>query len=185
MKRKITTNEIINAAIFILDQQGLEKVTLKNIATELNIKSPSLYNHIKSLDDILLQTARRSLENLYNNLVKSIIGLEKEKALLALSDTYRAFFKSHPGQYSLTQKVALWNKNNFSVSKSDEILQLVERILVGYNIKDENAIHFIRVWRSYMHGFLLLETNESFGLDTDIDESFTYGLKLLIGSLKE
>lgn len=31
-----------------------------------------------------------------------------------------------------------------------------------------------------MHGFLLLETNNGFGLELDVDESFIYGLEILI-----
>ena len=184
MKRKINTDEIVNTAIFILDHQGLENVTLKKIAADLNIKSPSLYNHIKNLDDVLLHAANKSLNNLYESLVKSVVGLQKDKALFALSNEYRAFFRSYPGQYSLIQKVNLWNKNNLSVLESDKILQLLEKILAEYNITDINTTHFIRVWRSYIHGFLLLETNRAFGLNIDIDESFVYGLKVLITKLQ-
>lgn len=184
MKKKINISEIVNTAIFIADQQGLDNVTLKNIANELNVKPPSLYNHIKNFDDILLRSANKSLNNLYESLIKSIIGLEKDQALLALSNEYRTFFKSYPGQYSLIQRVNLWNKNKFSTSKSDRILKLLEKILSRYDIKDTETINFIRVWRSYMHGFLLLETNNGFGLDLDVNGSFIYGLEILITKLQ-
>ena len=184
MKKKINISEIVDTAIFIADHQGLDNVTLKNIASELDVKSPSLYNHIKNFDDILLQAANESLNNLYESIIKSIIGLEKDQALLALSNEYRTFFKLHPGQYSLIQRVNLWNDNKLSISKSDKILQLLEKILSRYAIKDTESINFIRVWRSYMHGFLLLETNGGFGLDLDINESFIYGLEILITKLQ-
>lgn len=106
--------------------------------------------------------------------------MEKDQALLALSNEYRKFFKSYSGQYSLIQRVNFWNKNKFSTSKSDKILKLLEKILSRYDIKNTEVIDFIRVWRSYMHGFLLLETNNGFGLELDVNESFIYGLEILI-----
>lgn len=185
MKRKVDKDKIINTAISILDQEGLDNVTLKNVALHLNIASPSLYNHIKNLDELLLYVANHSLDHLYDSLVESIIGLDKKEALLALSNEYLAFFKAHPGQYSLIQKVGIWDKNNVSMEKSDKILELVEKILVKYNISADNAIHFIRTWRSFMHGFLLLETNHSFGLEQDTNDTFNYGLNLFFNNLQD
>ena len=43
---------IIKKAAEMANEIGLEKVTLKLLANQLNIKPPSLYNHIKGLDDL-------------------------------------------------------------------------------------------------------------------------------------
>ncbi|MBZ1515228.1 hypothetical protein, partial [Leuconostoc mesenteroides] len=85
MKRKVDINDIITCAIDILDNQGLDYVTLKEISSRLSIQSPSLYNHVKGLDDILVKVANKSFENLYDSLVNSVIGLDKKKACYELS----------------------------------------------------------------------------------------------------
>lgn len=51
--------------------------------------------------------------------------------------------------------------------------------LKQFNLSERDTTHFIRAWRSYMHGFLLLETNGSFALNEDVDTSFNYGLDIL------
>lgn len=99
MKRKVDINDIINCAIDILDNQGLDYVTLKEISSRLSIQSPSLYNHVKGLDDILVKVANKSFENLYDSLVNSVIGLDKKKAFYELSNQYRKFYMLHKGQY--------------------------------------------------------------------------------------
>lgn len=179
MKRKVDINDIINSALEILDNQGLEHVTLKEISLHLNIQPPSLYNHVQGLDDVLIKVANKSFENLHDSLVNSIIGLDKDKAFYELSNHYRAFFMLHKGQYALIQQVKLWDKDKSVSIESDKFLQLLKQILRQFELRDNDAIHFIRTWRSYMHGFLLLETNGSFALDESIDSSFNYGLDIL------
>ncbi len=183
MKRKTDQADIIDTALSILDDQGLAAVTLKNVASELNIKSPSLYNHVDNLDDLLSMVAIRCLDNLYNALVNTVIGLSERDALLALSNEYRAFFKKHPGQYSLIQSVTIWQHNLEAKGASDKILQLAGKILEKSDLSQDGMIHFIRVWRSFMHGFLSLETNGDFGLEQSVNDSFNYGLRVLLNSL--
>ena len=43
---------IVSRAAWLANEIGLENITLKMIAKEFGIQTPSLYNHIKSLDDI-------------------------------------------------------------------------------------------------------------------------------------
>ena len=43
---------VIETASQIADEQGLNSLSLKAVAEKLNVRTPSLYNHIESLDDI-------------------------------------------------------------------------------------------------------------------------------------
>ncbi|MDE6724974.1 MAG: TetR family transcriptional regulator, partial [Ruminiclostridium sp.] len=43
---------IIKKAAEMANETGLDKITLKLLASKLNIKPPSLYNHIKGLEDL-------------------------------------------------------------------------------------------------------------------------------------
>ena len=51
----ISRERIIETAANLSNKAGLENLSLKMIAEELKIKSPSLYNHVSSLDDIKKQ----------------------------------------------------------------------------------------------------------------------------------
>ena len=51
-KNNISDELIITTSARLSNEVGLNNLSLKMIAEELNIKSPSLYNHISSLDDI-------------------------------------------------------------------------------------------------------------------------------------
>ena len=47
---KTTKEAVIKATSEIENKKGLNNVSLKAVAQKLNIRTPSLYNHIESLD---------------------------------------------------------------------------------------------------------------------------------------
>ena len=50
MERK---EEIIQAALMLASKNGIDNVSMSQIATQLGIKKPSLYNHFRSKDEIV------------------------------------------------------------------------------------------------------------------------------------
>lgn len=183
MRKKITKELITDAALELLDQKGIEGVTIKNIALRLEIKPPSLYNHVANLEDLLDMTAQRSMKNLYDKLLVASIGLEKKEALWAIAQEYRNFAKKWPGQYQLVQKVKLW-KSDETKELSERIIEIFSKILRKYALSDDEAIHFIRTLRSYLHGFTMLEMDEAFGLPQELEKSFSIGLNIILTDLE-
>ena len=51
-RNSISDELIVETSARLSNKVGLDNLSLKMIAEELDIKSPSLYNHISSLDDI-------------------------------------------------------------------------------------------------------------------------------------
>ncbi|MDM8100525.1 MULTISPECIES: TetR/AcrR family transcriptional regulator [Oceanobacillus] len=183
MRKKITQERIIDATLEIVEEKGIAGVTIKNTAIQLGIKPPSLYNHVENLEDLLDIAANKSMRNLYEKLLTASIGLEKKEALWAIAQEYRNFAKNNPGQYELAQKVNVWNSEE-TKQISEQIVAIFLKILQKYTLSEEEAIHFIRVLRSYLHGFTLLEINEGFGLPQELEKSFTIGLELVLTNLE-
>lgn len=183
MRKKITKEIITDAALELLDQKGIEDVTIKNVAMRLEIKPPSLYNHVANLEDLLDMAAQRSMRNLYDKLLVTSIGLEKKEALWAIAQEYRTFAKKYPGQYELAQKVKLW-KSDETKQISEQIIVIFSKILQKYAMSEDKAIHFIRTLRSYLHGFTLLEMDEAFGLPQELEKSFSIGLNIILAELE-
>lgn len=75
----ITHNDIIAMAIEIANTEGLKEVTIANLAKRLQVKSPSLYNHINGLPDIMNLLTLRALESLYQLLKNAIMEGEKQR----------------------------------------------------------------------------------------------------------
>lgn len=53
MKQKITKDIIIDRAFLYADQHGLDALSMRNLASVLNVKAMSLYNHIKNKEEVV------------------------------------------------------------------------------------------------------------------------------------
>ena len=49
----LTRERVIEAALAIMDSEGLEAVTMRRIGRELGVEAMSLYNHVRDKEDIL------------------------------------------------------------------------------------------------------------------------------------
>src|SRR6478672_6853055 len=48
----LTRQRIIRAALRVMDEEGLEAVTMRRIGRELGVEAMSLYNHVRDKEDI-------------------------------------------------------------------------------------------------------------------------------------
>jgi AcrR family transcriptional regulator len=52
-REPLTRERVIEAALRIMDAEGLDAVTMRRIGRELGVEAMSLYNHVRDKDDIL------------------------------------------------------------------------------------------------------------------------------------
>ena len=76
-KRGLDHARVVDAAIAIADEDGLEAVTLARVAAALGVRSPSLYNHVDGRDGLIRGIAARATGELAT-------ALESAQALRAL-----------------------------------------------------------------------------------------------------
>ena len=57
----LSHERIIEAALHIVDAEGLDALTTRRLAAELGVKGASLYNHFKDKDEILAAVAEHAL----------------------------------------------------------------------------------------------------------------------------
>ena len=52
-RQPVTRARVVEAALKVMDEEGLEAVTMRRIGRELGVEAMSLYNHVQDKDDIL------------------------------------------------------------------------------------------------------------------------------------
>ncbi|MDR2976162.1 MAG: TetR/AcrR family transcriptional regulator [Streptococcaceae bacterium] len=175
---KITQEKIVDAALDVAGERGLSNLTMKDIAAQLGIKTPSLYNHVASLGEVRELLTQRALIELTEVMKDAALGLSGKEALYAMAYKYRGFALRHPSLYDSVQWVGR-SKSEKTSELSEKFLQIFEKILAPFSLTFEKKIQIIRVLRSYLHGFVVLD----FEVDVDVEESFEYGLRLIIEHL--
>lgn len=80
-RNSISDELIVETSARLSNEVGLENLSLKMIAEELDIKSPSLYNHISSLDDIKEKLMIYGWKQLGEYAIDSAVGVSGYDAL--------------------------------------------------------------------------------------------------------
>ena len=139
-------------------------------ASRLGVRAPSLYAHVGGLEDLRARIAARGSEQLAEQLQAAVAGRSGTKALRALAAAYRGYAREHPGAYAALQRVTILDER--WAQAAERTVGVVLAVLAGYGVEDEEALHATRAIRSALHGFVLLEAQEGFGIPLDVDESF-------------
>lgn len=162
---------VVEEAERLIDEVGLARLTLVELAARLGVRQPSLYKHIQGTDGLVRSIAIRAKNDLAYVLARAAVGRERADALSSISDAYRAWALEHPGRYA-TGQVAPTPGDTEDEAASLSVLEVITDVLAGYKLADDEAIHAARALRSAVHGFITLESSGGFGLPVDIDRSF-------------
>jgi AcrR family transcriptional regulator len=178
-KRGLTVEIITDTAIGLLEECGLERLTIQELANRLSIKPASLYKHISGLEEIINLLARSSLLQIEAVIRDIAVGRSKEDALMEMALAYRRFAKENPGLYKVFIRSASLEDPDLDET-GRAIMRIIYQVLQSYECNYEDAIHFTRGFRSALHGFITLEAAGFFHGKADVDDSFT---KMIEGNI--
>jgi AcrR family transcriptional regulator len=167
----------------LIDRQPNKPLGFAHLAAELGVKAPSLYNHVDGVDELERMVALRGVAELAERCRTAVMGLTGPEALLSLAHAYRSYASEHPGVYPLTQVARPGDADYEAVA--GRLLGAVLALLAGFGFTGDEAIHAARTVRSALHGFALLTANHGFGLETDVEASFTWMVETLTAALAD
>lgn len=182
-KNNINDELIIKMAADLSNKIGLENLSLKIIAEELNIKPPSLYNHISGLDDIKEKLMIYGWKQVEKNAIEAAVGVSGYEALKNSCYEFYNYAINNKGVFT----AMLWyNKydNDEKENATTKLFDMLFKILKPLNISNDNINHIIRTLRSFLEGFSLLVNNNAFGNPVSIKESFDISLEIIINGIK-
>ncbi|MFK7679478.1 TetR/AcrR family transcriptional regulator [Priestia megaterium] len=166
--------KVIQTGENLANREGFYAVTIASLAKELNVRPPSLYNHIKGLEELRKELALSGLQQLYHLLKSTVEHASTEDAVYHLSKAYVSFVRKSPGIYEATATVAPRIKDEEVQKASDNILFLVLDVLKPYQLPENEALHAVRSLRSILHGFSSLEHKGGFGMSLSTDETLDF-----------
>jgi AcrR family transcriptional regulator len=167
----ITRAQVVEAAAALADQHGLESLTLAQVAAQLGVRLPSLYNHVDGLAGMRRELALVGARELAAALTGAAVGRAGDAAVRAIAGAYREYARAHPGRYEATLRAPAPDETELQAQAS-QIIDLLLVVLEPYRLDGPAAIHAIRALRSLVHGFVTLENAGGFGLPLDLNESF-------------
>lgn len=180
----IDKETIIRSAAQLVNQAGMEQITMKMLADNLGVKPPSLYNHISGLEELKKQLMIFGWTQAKEKLLLSLAGVSGYDAIKAMCYAFYDYATENTGLF----EVMLWyNKfqNEEASEATAELLAVIFRITRSLDIPDNYCFHLIRTFRGFLEGFFLLVNNGSFGHPLPITDSFELSVNILIAGIKE
>src|SRR5436190_23638384 len=93
---------IVEAAAKLVDEEGIEQLTLGRLAECLGVRTPSLYNHIAGLPGLKRELALYCLRDVYDHIMRAVVGKARGEAIFAFASAYLTYARETPGRYSFT-----------------------------------------------------------------------------------
>lgn len=180
----LTKDIILQSAMEIVDKIGAENLTLKVLADKLGVRSPSLYNHFNSLSDLHTALMLYGWKQLEYRVMQAAIGKSKDDAIKSMCAAYLNFTLEHLGLFNIMQS---YNQHisQETIAATSGLIETIRQVLSAYNLSEKYEVHTIRVFRSFLQGYVYLVQNDSFGNSVSIRDSFNVGVGILLKGLKE
>ena len=174
---------VIRKAAELANEIGNDKITLKLLADNLKVQPPSLYNHVKGIEDLQKEIMLFGWRQMDKVMMDAAVCVSGYDALEAICRAFYKYATENPGVFN----AMLWyNKfqSEETQNATEEMFSMIYRVFTMLNISKENSDHLIRTYRGFLEGFALLVNNHAFGNPISIEESFEISLRVLIAGTK-
>ena len=163
---------VLGIAIRIVNEVGVNDLSLKRLAEEAGVAPPSIYAHFTSLGEVKRELTVRAYETLTRQATAEVLGKAGADAVTALCYAYRAFVHEFPGLHSALAVEIDTNDKKF-MDAAHAWVDLLYRVLSFYQLDRDEELHVTRALRSLLYGFSTMEQQGNFSIvNVDRNESF-------------
>lgn len=207
-REPLTRARVVEAALRVMDDEGLEAVSMRRIAREVGVEAMSLYNHVRDKEDLLDGVvAHVMLEFDFPHFHDDPIEHGRE-----LARRWRRLLRSHPSVITLFAH----EHKPFADIESLRPMEASLDALMRMGLSTDEAAKAFQVIGGYIMGYVMMETGRMLtpghhagtddlafppaalppGLlpnivaalphmaDCDVDEQFEFGLSLMLEGLR-
>ncbi|MFC4949727.1 TetR-like C-terminal domain-containing protein [Pseudonocardia sp. GCM10023141] len=177
----LSTSAVVDAAVAVIDEQGVSGLTLAAVAARTGVAAPSLYKHVRGLADLGTLVAVRILDEMTERYTAAVMGRSGADAVASLMRACRSYVTAHPGRYAAVPMDPLHDAA--LQAAGTRLLEVVFATLRGYGLDDSAAVHATRRLRVIVHGFVSIEAAGGFGLPEGLDDTFEQLIHMYVTDL--
>ena len=155
-RQRLDPDTITRMAIALVDDGGLDALSLSAVAERLGVGPSALYSYVDGLDGLRRLVAMGAMRNIVVEVRQAAIGVAGTGAVESMGHAYRRFALDHPGQFRST--VAHPGRGGGALAAAhDELLNVFALVFRGAGLGPAESTAAARQARSAIHGFVSLE----------------------------
>ena len=141
----VSVGEIVDAAVKLIDKEGIDSLTMRSLAASMGIGPMTLYRHLADKDALLAMLPDALLADVCNEVVRKRSGLS---ALKTIATGVMNVLQGHPGMATLFEDpdqgpnieaatlhtITLLKGEGMSTSEAQVALRAVVAQVIGENV---------------------------------------------------
>lgn len=172
----ITRETVIEAALTLIDRDGLAAVKFRELADELGVTTMAPYSHFSSKEELLAAMTEHALGGLDDRLDAAAAWDEQIRA--AMTGLYRVLCR-HPGVADLVLARS-------EGERLDDLRDVLVAVTVTAGLAVTDAQDALRALVSYVFGFVALtRAGRPVTVRRGSPQAFEYGLTMLLDALRQ
>ncbi len=206
-RERLTRERIVEAALRVMDAEGLDAVTMRRVAREVGVEAMSLYHHVRDKDDLLGGICSLVMRGF----VIPPADLDPAERARLGAHEWRRLLKAHPNV------VAVFAERKEAMTDIEALLpmEFALDVLRSNGLEERDAVQAFNVIGGYIMGCVMMEVGRMFSAGAtpsneasvapppdlpadrlpcivaalpylaacDPDEQFDYGLDLLLAGI--
>ena len=165
----LTRERVLETALRVMDQDGLEAVTMRRIGRELGVEAMSLYNHVEDKDDILAGVVEMAMGEFR---FPEPSG-HWETDARAMAYEWRRLLTLHP---PLCELLAERHKPLEGLA-AFRAMDAALGVLRAAGLSDRDAAQAFNAMGSYILGFVVMEQGLMLGQDEEHARQHEYAMQ--------
>jgi AcrR family transcriptional regulator len=175
-----STAAIVAAGRHLLEERGIDALTMRNVADAVGVRAPSLYKRVRGRSDLFRLILEDMADELTSVLDAAAGSGDPVANIRAMAAAYRGFAHSNPVAYTLMfAPQSAPGATARSVRSSATFLRIVEE-LAG----PRHALPAARTIVAWAHGFITMELAGAFRLGGDVEQAWDFGLDRILTAVR-
>ena len=179
---KTSRPALIGAARALIEESGVEALTLGGVARAAGVKAPSLYKHFADRATLLKAVEIGVINDLEAVLRAATKGKTARQQLHSMSLAYRRFAIEHANGYALIFSRNAFDDAELAQASRFAVQPLFEELQKA-GVPTEQVLPMSRILTAFLHGFVSMESANAFRLGGSVEEAFEAGLSAILGRL--
>jgi AcrR family transcriptional regulator len=179
---RTSVDAIVDAGRRLVEDGGLDALTLQAVAAAVGVRAPSLYKRIDGRPDLVRRVSNAIAIELGERIDGAATTGQSRTDVIAMARAVRAYAQEHPQAYSLlfSPLPDEWRADaDLNARISAPILRTA-----GALAGEAEALPAARTVVAWLQGFLAMELAGAFRLGGDVDAAFDYGVDHVLRGLE-
>lgn len=150
-------NAILNAATELLEEKGIDSLSLREVARQAKVSPAAPYHHFKNKAELLAAIALKSLNTLDELSEKATqVETHPQKKLEAMGVAYVMYAFEHPSLFKLIFSGGRPLPADMTSASTLPVYRILTRVIDEFDIEDsQKTIAVVSAW-SLVHGLSIL-----------------------------